>query len=391
MRKIRKKKEGVRIPLKSILIGIFLSLICIYVLYFLISFLTIKTIDKAAENSSDRYLLIDDSKESRKTLVMIEKGYDNNRKIEDVYVVITNKSKKQSLLIYLPGWLYYTGSEENFGNAIPVSSFRYAGDALKNGRGVEYAIWQVGEVLGIKFNDYIYLSSEAVSTLSELFDYDKYSVDRYSDLFKEKFNESFYGLNKVSSSISLSKTIFNPMDIRKLNENIFSNMPFVNLFAFISGLNNSIKNTSINGIDLSSYIYSKGEFVETGGQRVYINTEKFDEKYRGYISSLLDKDLEKERVRVEVYNGSGVSGAAMELGRKIENSGCDVVRYENAPTVEEKTLLYISNKEDFPKSLGTISSILSNYFVPLDGRPSFMTTGDIVIILGEDIKRIYSF
>jgi hypothetical protein len=391
MRKIRKKKGGIKIPLKSILIGILLSLICVYIVYFLVSFLTIRTIDKAAENSSDRYLLVDDSKESRKTLVVIEKGYENNRKIEDVYVVITNKLKKQSLLIYLPGWLYYSGLEENFGNAIPVSSFRYAGDTLQDGRGVEYAIWQIGDVLGIRFNDYIYISSEAVFTFGELFDYDKYSVDRYADLYKDKFNESFYGLNKLSSGVSIIKTIFNPTNLRGLDAKIFSNMSFIKLFAFISGLNNSVKNTSTNGIDLSSYIYSKGEFVETGGQRVYINAEKFDEKYRGYISSLLDKDLEKERVRVEVYNGSGVSGAAMELGRKIENSGCDVVRYENAPTVEEKTLLYVSNKEDFPKSLETISSILSNYFVELEGRPSFMTTGDIVIILGEDIKRIYSF
>ena len=39
----------------------------------------------------------------------------------------------------------------------------------------------------------------------------------------------------------------------------------------------------------------------------------------------------KERARIEVYNGSEIDGIAYQLGRKIVNSGGDVVRYGNAP------------------------------------------------------------
>jgi len=92
-----------------------------------------------------------------------------------------------------------------------------------------------------------------------------------------------------------------------------------------------------------------------------------------------------------VYNGSGVAGAAMQFGRKIENSGCDVVRYENAPDIIDKTIMYIPKLDDFKKSFKIVSEIFSDNFELVEGRPDFMTTGDIVIILGEDIKRMYSF
>lgn len=390
-RKGRKKIRGHKIPYRLIIIGIICCLFVGYLIYFVISFFSVKTVNKAAENASDRYLLTDDSKESTKTLIVIENGTGSERKITDAYVLITNFSKNKTLLIYLPGWLYYTGLEENFGTAIPVSSFRYAGDKLKEGRGIEYAVWQIGQVLGVKFNNYIYLSSEALDAFDELFGTKDYSQDRYRDMYSDVFSDPFFQLHKLSTRVSLFKSIFNPQKLKFLNGNIYSNMSFSSIFNFLVGINSDIKNTDASGIDLSSYIYSEEEFVETGGQRRYIDLNKFDNEYRSIISSLLDKELEKERVRVEVYNGSGVSGAAMQLGRKIENSGCDVIRYENAPEVEEKTLLYISQKENFPKSLSTVSSILSEYFVLIEGRPSFMTTGDIVIILGEDIKLVYSF
>ena len=53
--------------------------------------------------------------------------------------------------------------------------------------------------------------------------------------------------------------------------------------------------------------------------------------------------------------------------------------------------MYISKPDDFKKSFKIVSEIFSDNFELVEGRPDFMTTGDIVIILGEDIKRMYSF
>ena len=47
--------------------------------------------------------------------------------------------------------------------------------------------------------------------------------------------------------------------------------------------------------------------------------------------------------------------------------------------------------KDYKNSLNLVSEMLSGRFEVIEGRPSFMTTGDIVIILGKDIKFMYSF
>jgi hypothetical protein len=175
------------------------------------------------------------------------------------------------------------------------------------------------------------------------------------------------------------------------DNNIYSNMSFPQVMDFLSGVKEKISNTHTYGIDLSFYKYSKEELSESGGRINYLNTSVFDEEYRSVISQVIDKSLEKERVRIEIYNGSGVEGAAMQLGRKIENAGCDVVRYENAPNTQEKTSIYISDTSRFEKSLALVEEIMSGNYELHVGRPTFMTTGDIVVIMGEDIKAMYSF
>ncbi len=106
---------------------------------------------------------------------------------------------------------------------------------------------------------------------------------------------------------------------------------------------------------------------------------------------MIDRELEKERVRVEVYNGSGLSGYASQYARKIRNSGCEVVRYDNAPKEQDETQFFVPKQEDFPRSLSVVFEIFPGTYEIVQSRPSFMTTGDIVIILGKDIPTVYAF
>jgi len=64
---------------------------------------------------------------------------------------------------------------------------------------------------------------------------------------------------------------------------------------------------------------------------------------------------------------------------------------ENAPNNVDNTIFYVPNKEEYNDSLSTIMEIFPGQYEIIEGRPSFMTTGDIVIILGKDISRMYSF
>jgi len=393
-RKVRKTKN-INIPFKSIFVLITIILFLGFAIYYTFTVAGIKNIDKTRLNGSQRYLLSQSNGESKRTVIIIEKGLDKERKISEVYLFLSNKEKGKSLLVYIPNWLYFTGLEENFGSAIPISSFRYAGDTLQEDRGVEYSVWQISQILGITFNNYIYINSEANNTLNAVFGEDVAQRDRYKEVFKAEdkssLSEGFFKLQAISSKISFVKSLFKLNEFNNFNNNIYSNLSFIQTINLLKSIDKTLQSTESYAIDLTSPKYSEEKLSNTGGIKRYFLSTEFDKSYRELISLLIDRELEKERVRVEVYNGSGVAGSAMQFGRKIENSGCDVVRYENAPKTIEKTVVYISKPEDFKKSFKIVSEIFSDNFDLVQGRPDFMTTGDIVIILGEDIKRMYSF
>jgi len=394
-RRRTEKAKRINIPLRFILLLISATLLVGFVIYYIFTVTSIKNIDKAILNGSQRYLLSQSNGQSKRTVIILEEGYDAERRISEVYLFLSNKEKGKSLLVYIPSWLYFTGLEENFGSAIPISSFRYAGDTLQEDRGVEYSVWQISQILGITFNNYIYINSEANSTLDSVFGEDVISKDRYRDMFKAgdktSLSEGFFKLQAVSSKISFVKSLFKVNELNNFDKNIYSDISFLQTITMLKSVEKTLQTTESYAIDLANPKYSEEELSNSGGIKRYLLSTEFDKSYRALISLLVDREVEKERVRVEVYNGSGVAGAAMQFGRKIENSGCDVVRYENAPKTIDKTILYISKPDDFKKSFKIVSEIFSDNFELVEGRPDFMTTGDIVIILGEDIKRMYSF
>lgn len=394
-RRRTKKTKAINIHFRFILLLLSATLFLGFVIYYVFTVTSITTIDKAILNGSQRYLLSQSNGQSKRTVIILEEGYDNERRISEVYLFLSNKEKGKSLLVYIPSWLYFTGLEENFGSAIPISSFRYAGDTLQEDRGVEYSVWQISQILGITFNNYIYINSEANSTLDSIFGEDVIAKDRYRDMFKAgdkaSLSEGFFRLQAISSKVSFVKSLFKVNQLRNFSNNIYSDLSFIESITMLKNVEKTLQATESYAIDLANTKYSKEELSDSGGIKRYLLSKEFDNSYRSLISLLIDRELEKERVRVEVYNGSGVAGAAMQFGRKIENSGCDVVRFENAPKTIKKTIVYISNPEDFKKSFKIVSEILSDNFELVEGRPDFMTTGDIVIILGEDIKRMYSF
>jgi len=363
-------------------------------IYFLI-ILSSKLSDSTRTNGSNQYLLSQDRDDTSTTLVVIEGGSGQEKKINEAYLFLTNTNKKESVLIYIPGWMYYGGLEEDFGNSVAVSSFRYAGDFLQEGRGIEYAIWQVGQMLGIKVDSYIWFSPEGMKNYSSLYGDISEIKDKLKEYYKvpegDSLSDPFFKLSVMSSQYSVLKNMVGLPRIIDFNNMVYSNLNFTSFLNFFATLNKTVQGTETYGIDLSFYKYSTEDLSTSGGQIRYMNTDEFDNVYRSLIAKVIDRGLEKERVRVEVYNGSGVPGAAKQFGRKIENSGCDVVRYENAPKTMERTVLYISNEESFSHSLKVVTEILSGSYDLVIGRPEFMTTGDIVVVLGQDIKQMYSF
>lgn len=394
-RTAQKQNAKKKVPILKWLFYILFIFLIGYLIYYLISVIAIKLDDPTKASGSHQYLFSQLNNDTKKTLVVLESGSGDNEKISEAYLFLTNKNKKDSILIYIPGWLYFAGLEENFGNSIPVSSFKYAGDFLQEGRGVEYAIWQIGQMLGIQVDNYIWLTSKGVSTYSTLYG----DINEVQDKLKQYYtapegdilSDPFFKMGAMSSNYSFVKNLTNIREMYNLSDQIYSNYTFSQVLSFFANFNENVEDTDTYGIDLSYNVYSTESLSTSGGQVRYIDTGKFDTVYRSLMSNVIDRLLEKERVRVEVYNGSGVSGAAQQFGRKIENSGCDVVRYENAPSVVDRTVVYVPNKNSYSNSLKIVSGILSENYDLVEGRPQFMTTGDIVVVLGQDIKQMYSF
>jgi len=366
-----KKREG---RLGKIILLLLLSFVILYLSYFLITIFSIETKDIIGESNSYNHILSSEMNKLDKTLIILEKGKGGDRKITDVYVYLSNSDKRTELLIYIPSSLYYAGLEEKFGNEIPVSSFRYAGDFLENGRGIEYAIWQINQLLGFKSEEYIYFSGEALEGLG---------LD-----FSSSSRENINSLNKKLGFIELIK---NTKEISKLDGTIYSNLGFADIKLRLQNTVKTQDKYSREELNLGdSFFLNKGSLV-TGEEINVLNTTAFDQKFRSFLENITDRELENERVRVEVYNGSELTGVAASLGRKIVNTCCDVVRYGNAPDLSDKTKIYISDLEKYPNSYKAVSEVFSYKYELIEGRPDFMTTGDIVIILGNDIKDMYIF
>lgn len=375
----KSEKPKKKFPFLKIFFSLALSGFILYTIFFVINVFSVNTVDITIPNNSTNYLLAGKGEDLEKTLIVFEEGEGDSKKVTDVYVYLLNSAKKQELLLYIPGNIYFAGLEEKFGNEIPVSTFRYAGDFLQKGRGMEYAIWQFNQLFGFKSNNYIFISAEGSEAFNEVFgdtSEESGSIDKL-----KAFNEAF----------SYRKAFTHSHSLKLLNENIYSNFSFQGVRLKIQQA--SIPNPKYKRIvmDYSEDKYLREGELITGDKIKVLNTLESDKEFKNDLPLVLDRSLELERVRIEVYNGSEIAGVAGSIGRKIANSGCDVVRYGNAPEAIEKTKIYVSDMERFKNSFKIVDDSLEIDFELVDGRPDFMTTGDIVVILGKDIEAMYSF
>lgn len=378
----------------KILFVLLIITLCSYLIIWLINFYSVESIDYTSMNSSSSYLLGKSGKDLNKTLIIFESGKDDKRKISKAYVYIRNSKKKLGMLLYIPENLYFNELEEDFGNKIPVSSLRYAGDFLQKGRGVEYALWQFNQLLGIKYDSYIWFTTESLEVFRDIYGDMSDSVVGKNLYQQEKgveLTDSFLFLNTLSSKYSITKSILKSGKFKDLKGNIYSNLSFPKIARLLNDINSQMSEYSMSALTLENSKYTNDENSNSGDVVKVLNTVEYDKEFRRKYSKMVDKDLEKERVRIEVYNASTISGIAAQLGRKIINSGGDVVRYGNAPELAQKTKVFVPNIDDFQNSYSLVAEILSEKYEIINGRPEFMTTGDIIIVIGEDMRSIYSF
>ncbi len=393
-RKGEVKKKKININFNKILLFLILTSLIGYGIYTYIGFSNIKSIDPIKLSNSEYYLLSNQRDALEKTLIVFEEEYNDKERIKVAYLYAENKEKSVSVLVFIPAWVEYMGVDKEFGSSLPISTFRYAGDFLQEGRGYEYAIWQFEQLLGTNIDEYIWISSSANKIFSEKLGEpsgDSLYAQYYSNGFN--VNQEAFLLNSFISKLGWFNLLTSSHKFKDSQAVILSSFSTLgNVVLKLKNIQKSIISTRPFLLDLSNSEYlSQQEAFGGVGISSYIETDKYDTVWRKFIDSMIDRELEKERVRVEVYNGSGLSGYASQYARKIRNSGCEVVRYDNAPKEQNKTQFFVPKQEDFPRSLSVVFEIFPGTYEIVESRPSFMTTGDIVIILGKDIPTVYAF
>jgi len=390
----QKNKGGKKIRPSLLVISIIGLTILVFLIYSVLSLFNINTKDPLAENLSSHRFLSNLDTNLEKTMFIFEQGEGEESTISSVYVLLTNKEKGNSIVIYIPGFVYFNGLEEDFGSPIPISSLKYAGNFLQEGMGVDYSLWQINQILGFRVNDYIWFTAQASRTLEEVYGGSDHVKEKYKEAYLNSgitLSDSYLKLHATSAQYSFIKTVLGINSVKDMDQKVFSNLSFTSVLNRVGSFEDTVEETNALVLDLSSPDYSSEELSDLGGQIRSINLLEYDKSLRRNYINIIDREVESERVRVEVYNGTGMSGKAGSYARKILNNGCDVVRFGNTPEPLERTQVYISDSSEFNDSLKVVSEILFDRYEILEERPSFMTTGDIVVLLGADILQMEMF
>jgi len=166
-------------------------------------------------------------------------------------------------------------------------------------------------------------------------------------------------------------------DIGKLDQYVFSNIEADTLREMVDQylLSDDVTFDYYNPPDIYSETKHIDELIPT------VNQANFD----SFLFSILESsDLIREQARIEVYNSTDAGGLASKYSRWIRNSGGDVIRSANFEEEYEQSVIFVEDQETYQATISRLSGILPTAVIKNDIPPGLTSTGDIVIILGND-------
>ncbi len=238
-----------------------------------------------------------------------------------------------------------------------------------------YTLYQLEELLAVPIDGYVLFPSSqhdqigAFSTGSIPWD----DLEERSG-FEEWTREWEDYWIEYLRSISLVKVWMNRSDL----PDIESNMSPMEMYAFsqeMSALSDEEIHRLVPDEDmLSETMDERGKVVKI------VSIQSADE----LLSSLgRDNQMDREQARIEILNGTNVNGLGSRYERWITHVGGEVIRVKNAPGKQQETIIYVTDSEKYEYTLEQISALWDSVKV-VEGRPDYITTGDIIIVLGMD-------
>jgi hypothetical protein len=322
------------------------------------------------------------------TMYVFEAPLDS--RILAAWVVVRNTRSGAVMTYYVPAGVYVRDYSEKLDDYVSVSDLRYAGNILSEDRDIEYAIWQLNNLTGLSIDSYVWVDSSGVQNYSALFgDLSEFSASEYSAKYSnpQDTSNAAYLLHSFMDRFSITRLLINYDTWDDLAGGIRSNLTTAELIAKVTTTKAILNAGGVVLFDLSQPWATEEVTTSNGKTANIINYDQVDDHFSDHIGIVRGREVEREQVKVEVYNASGISGLASRYARKIQNSGMRVVRYENAPNEAEKTVLYIPKPEKYTNSLEIVKDLIVVTPEEITGRPSFITTGDIVVVLGKDMEK----
>lgn len=372
---------------KSIVSLVSLTVIslALFITYLIYQFLSIQTNQSISSESINRLLVQKDSVQT--TLVVIEAN--EPFKIQGAWYIVDNKRNSSGFVYYIPPGIYMRDYLNKVGEYISTGELKYIGDSISQQRAIEYSIWQLGNLTGIVPDSYIWVTYDSLKHYSKLYsDISDYSLDQFKDMYinKDIFSIQAYTINSYFSKVNFLTNILNNDEYREYIGKLDTNLSHIQLSNRIKDIKTALQTPGMYMLDLTQPWATNVQLASNGREVSVINYFEVDSRLENVVLNLKGREIEKEQVKVEVYNASDITGLASRYYRKFENSGLEVVRYENAPNQLDKTTVFIPNIEKYKNSFELLKKLIVVDINIVEGRPDFMTTGDIIVILGKDMK-----
>jgi hypothetical protein len=343
-RKRKKSSKKVNIPFKKYLPFIIIFLVLGFLIYRVVLLLSFKV---------DSTQIPKENLSSDSSMVNTLFVFEQDEKVVYMESITYSSSQKNILRIPIPSDIYVTEEEVD---SYPISSIRAVGEFLDYNYGRNYTLEYMSNLLGLKYDNYVWIVDSSNNT------------------------------DEFLSELSVWSILFNLQFSHNIRNNVYSNLPILNLIKEVNSINQSLSSYQSEQMDIVDCCVEEVTLSSDRVRRQFYTTN-FDKELSKYITGLVSREVERERVNVEVYNGSNITGLASEYARLVRHTGARILRYDNAPNLYEETVIYIPEPEGYKNSLTLIRDVVGNNVKVRNERPQFVTTGDIVLILGEDISN----
>ncbi len=358
------KKKSLNIS-RIFKIFFFLVLLFLLIYWFCVAYRTVQDIRVQDIIGADNNLVsFGGEGKVKKTLIIYEDFTSVEEKNVFILAVIYNTDTSESLIYYLPRDTYI--KDVLFDNYISIENLTYAGDGYMYEQKYAYVVNQIEEQMAIDFDSYIWFGSEVAQNFVS-------DNERWG--YKQEDVESLF--SKLSFFNLIPK--YYKSDI--FYNSLYSDMSFFEIYTYFQNMRGIIVSGNFQYIDLGDKVYSNIEVLPNGTKAKVINFSEFDKSLRTNPDVLRTKALSREHVKVEVYNSTGTPMYAKTIAREIFNAGCNVIRHENVSQPYDRNYIYIPSRDKFVNGLEVVLEVIEDPLI-IEGRPDFLTTGDIIVVLG---------